>query len=106
MTVLGFVLAPDSGEKLTLRKCKSAFKDIFLTKYTFVEITILLSVIMFSLLMFEIMPPSSTAVPIITKYFTCIMIMSTTSVVASVLVISVHFRNSQNHTMPLWVSQN
>ncbi|UJR19828.1 hypothetical protein I4U23_022961 [Adineta vaga] len=88
MTVLGFLLAPDSGEKLTL------------------QITILLSVIMFSLLMFEIMPPSSTTIPIISKYFMCIMTMSTVSVVASVLVISVHFRNSQTHTMPLWVNIN
>ncbi|CAF1680440.1 unnamed protein product, partial [Adineta ricciae] len=87
MTILGFLLAPDSGEKLTL------------------QITILLSVIMFSLLMFEIMPPSSTAVPIITKYFTCIMIMSTVSVAASVLVISIHFRNAHNHTMPLWIQK-
>ncbi|CAF1193949.1 unnamed protein product [Adineta ricciae] len=85
MTILGFILAPDSGEKLTL------------------QITILLSVIMFSLLMSEIMPPSSAAVPIITKYFLCIMVMSTVSVVASVFVISMHYRSPKNHRMPIWV---
>ncbi|CAF4109965.1 unnamed protein product [Adineta steineri] len=87
MTILGFLLAPDSGEKLTL------------------QITILLSVVMFSLLMCEIMPPSSAAVPIITKYFMCIMVMSTISVIASVLVISVHFRTSKNHKMPIWANK-
>lgn len=68
------------------------------------EITILLSVVMFSLLLSEIMPASSTAVPIITIYFICVMVMSTLSVVASVLVISIHFRNAKNYTMPLWVN--
>ena len=106
MTILGFLLAPDSGEKLTLRELKSHCKYTLVIQYGFLEITILLSVIMFSLLMSDIMPPSSAAVPIITKYFLCIMIMSTVSVVASVLVISVHFRNSKNHVMPLWVSDN
>jgi hypothetical protein len=105
MTILGFLLAPDSGEKLTLRELESNCTHVVFTQYRFLEITILLSVIMFSLLMSDIMPPSSAAVPIITKYFLCIMVMSTVSVVASVLVISLHFRNSKNHTMPLWVSQ-
>ena len=101
MTILGFLLAPDSGEKLTLRKCKFDEKS---TIFIYSEITILLSVIMFSLLMAEIMPPSSTAIPIITMYFMCVMCMSTLSVVASVIVISLHFRNAKNYTMPLWAS--
>ena len=70
----------------------------------FSEITILLSVVMFSLVLSEIMPPSSSAVPIISLYFLCVMCMSTVSVVASVLVISLHFRNAKNYTMPMWVS--
>ncbi|CAF3847358.1 unnamed protein product [Rotaria sordida] len=85
MTVVGFLLSPDSGEKLTL------------------QITTLLSVIMFSLLLSEILPPSSTAIPIITIYFMCIMIMSAVSVVASVLILSLYNRNSNNYRMPLWV---
>ncbi|CAF3762306.1 unnamed protein product [Rotaria sordida] len=85
MTPLGFLLSPDSGEKLTL------------------HITTLLTVVMFSLLLSEILPPSSNAIPIITVYFMCIMIMSAVSVVASVLVLSLHLRNSSNYTMPSWV---
>ncbi|CAF1428484.1 unnamed protein product [Adineta ricciae] len=87
MTILGFLLAPDSGEKLTL------------------QITILLSVITFSLLISEIMPQSSTAIPIITMYFLSVMCMSTISVTASVFVISLHFRNAKNYTMPFWVQK-
>ncbi|UJR37392.1 hypothetical protein I4U23_030097 [Adineta vaga] len=87
MTILGFLLAPDSGEKLTL------------------QITILLSVITFSLLISEIMPQSSTAIPVITIYFLCVMSMSTVSVTASVFVISLHFRNAKNYTMPLWIQK-
>ena len=59
---------------------------------------------MFTLLMSEIMPPSSSAMPLITIYFMCVMCMSTLSVVASVLVISLHFRNANSHQMPLWVN--
>ena len=102
MTILGFALAPDSGEKLTLRKWQAASPHSLLSLC--LEITILLSVIMFSLLMSEILPPSSAAVPIITKYFLCIMVMSTISVMASVLVISIHYRNAKIQIMPMWVS--
>lgn len=56
--------------------------------------------------MAEIMPPSSNAIPLISIYFMCVMIMSTFSVIASVLVISLHFRNSKNYTMPTWVSES
>ncbi|CAF3616039.1 unnamed protein product [Rotaria sp. Silwood1] len=85
MTILGLLLPPDSGDKINL------------------QITTLLTVVMFSLLLSEIMPPSSTAIPIITIYFMCVMIMSVVSVLASVIVLSLHFRNSKNYTMPLWV---
>ncbi|CAF1039726.1 unnamed protein product [Rotaria sordida] len=85
MTIFGFLLSPDSGEKLTL------------------HITTLLTVVMFSLLLAEILPPSSNAIPIITAYFICVMIISAVSVVASILILSLHFRNSKNHTMSLWV---
>ncbi|CAF3237329.1 unnamed protein product [Rotaria sp. Silwood2] len=85
MTILGLLLPPDSGDKINL------------------QITTLLTIVMFSLLLSEIMPPSSNAIPIITIYFMCVMIMSVVSVIASVLVLSLHFRNSKNYTMPLWI---
>lgn len=103
LTILGFLLAPDSGEKLTLRKRNPFHQIRFLKPLRRSEITILLSVVTFSLLISDIMPPSSTAIPIITVYFLCVMTMSTISVTASVLVISLHFRNAKTYTMPFWV---
>ncbi|CAF4737494.1 unnamed protein product [Rotaria sp. Silwood1] len=85
MTLLGFLLLLDSGDKITLK------------------ITTLLSIVMFSLLLSEIKPPSSNARPINTVYFMCVMIMSVVSVIVSILVLSLHFRNSKSYTMPLWV---
>ncbi|CAF1364343.1 unnamed protein product [Rotaria sp. Silwood1] len=103
MTLLGFLLSPDSGEKLTLRELEFDDKRIVLIHFKSSEITTLLSVVMFSLLLSDILPPSSTAIPIITVYFMCVMILSAVSVVASVLILSLHNRNSSNYTMPSWV---
>ncbi|CAF3692689.1 unnamed protein product [Rotaria sordida] len=103
MTLLGFLLSPDSGEKLTLRELELDTEKIVLIHSKSSEITTLLTVVMFSLLLSDILPPSSTAIPIITIYFMCVMIMSAVSVVASVLILSLHFRNSSNYTMPLWI---
>ncbi|UJR35796.1 hypothetical protein I4U23_028544 [Adineta vaga] len=86
MTILGFLLPPDSGEKLTL------------------QITILLSIVMFSLLISGIIPASSTALPTIVMYFATVMCMCSMSVVATVLVLGFHHRNAKNHTMPKWIS--
>ncbi|CAF3045325.1 unnamed protein product [Rotaria socialis] len=85
MTLLGFLLPPDSGEKLTL------------------QITILLSIVMFSLLIAGIIPASSTALPTIVMYFTTVMCMCSMSVVATVIVLALHHRNAKNHTMPAWI---
>ncbi|CAF3851640.1 unnamed protein product [Rotaria sp. Silwood2] len=85
MILLGILLPPNSGDKINL------------------QITTLLTVVMFSLRLSEIIPPNSNAIPVITIYFMCVMITSAFSVVASVLVLSLHFRNSKSHKMPLWV---
>ncbi|CAF2391554.1 unnamed protein product [Rotaria sp. Silwood2] len=85
MTVLGFLLPPDSGEKLTL------------------QITILLSIVMFSLLISGIIPASSTALPTIVMYFATVMCLCTMSVIATVFVLVLHHRNAKSHTMPMWV---
>ncbi|CAF3944057.1 unnamed protein product [Rotaria sordida] len=103
MTILGFLLSPDSGEKLTLRELEFDDKKFVLIHSKSSAVTTLLTVVMFSLLLSEILPPSSNAIPIITAYFICITIMSAISVAVSVLILSLHFRNSTNHKMPLWV---
>ncbi|XP_071034736.1 neuronal acetylcholine receptor subunit alpha-7-like isoform X8 [Parasteatoda tepidariorum] len=85
MTLLGFTLPPDSGEKLTL------------------GVTILLSLSVFQMLVTETLPPSSDAVSIIGTYFACIMIMVAFSVVMTVVVLNYHHRNSDTHEMPAYV---
>lgn len=74
LTVLVFYLPSDSGEKVTL--C----------------VSILLSLTVFFLLLAEIIPPTSLAVPLLGKYLLFTMILVTTSIWVTVCVLNVHFR--------------
>ncbi|CAF3418320.1 unnamed protein product [Rotaria sp. Silwood2] len=103
MILLGILLPPNSGDKINLRELEFDDKNSVLIYSKSSEITTLLTVVMFSLRLSEIIPPNSNAIPVITIYFMCVMITSAFSVVASVLVLSLHFRNSKSHKMPLWV---
>ncbi|VDN06880.1 unnamed protein product [Thelazia callipaeda] len=107
MTVLGFTLPPDAGEKVTL------------------EITILLSVVFFLSMVAEMTPPTSEAVPLIgllsssstalntTKmklfirkkrvFFSCCMLVVSASVVFTVVVLNLHFRTPESHVMTPFV---
>uniref|UniRef100_A0A914XFN7 Uncharacterized protein n=1 Tax=Plectus sambesii TaxID=2011161 RepID=A0A914XFN7_9BILA len=81
MTVLGFTLPPDAGEKITL------------------EITILLSVCFFLSMVADMTPPTSEAVPLIGAFFSCCMLVVSASVVFTVLVLNLHFRKPETHRM-------
>uniref|UniRef100_A0A9J2PCM7 Neurotransmitter-gated ion-channel ligand-binding domain-containing protein n=1 Tax=Ascaris lumbricoides TaxID=6252 RepID=A0A9J2PCM7_ASCLU len=81
MTVLGFTLPPDAGEKITL------------------EITILLSVCFFLSMVAEMTPPTSEAVPLIGAFFSCCMLVVSASVVFTVLVLNLHNRKPETHEM-------
>ncbi|XP_046403896.1 neuronal acetylcholine receptor subunit alpha-7 isoform X6 [Ischnura elegans] len=85
MALLGFTLPPDSGEKLTL------------------GVTILLSLTVFSLLVADVLPQTSDAVPLIGTYFNCIMFMVASSVVLTVVVLNYHHRTADIHEMPHWI---
>eukprot|EP00095_Tigriopus_kingsejongensis_P005353 maker-scaffold34_size539781-snap-gene-1.8 protein:Tk05353 transcript:maker-scaffold34_size539781-snap-gene-1.8-mRNA-1 annotation:"nicotinic acetylcholine receptor subunit a6 isoform xii" len=85
MALLGFTLPPDSGEKLTL------------------DVTILLSLTVFLNTVSESMPATSDAVPLISTYFNCIMMMVASSVVLTVVVLNYHHRTAETHEMPHWV---
>ncbi|XP_011142412.1 acetylcholine receptor subunit beta-like 2 isoform X2 [Harpegnathos saltator] len=87
MTVLVFYLPSDSGEKVSL--CSS----------------ILLSLTVFFLLLAEIIPPTSLAVPLLGKYLLFTMILVTLSIWITVCVLNVHFRSPSTHNMPPWVRQ-
>ena len=75
MSILGFSLPPDSGEKIGL------------------EITTLLSIIMFSQIITGIIPESSLSIPKIGLYFASVMIISALSIIANVIVLIFHHRN-------------
>uniref|UniRef100_A0A183FE27 Neurotransmitter-gated ion-channel ligand binding domain protein n=1 Tax=Heligmosomoides polygyrus TaxID=6339 RepID=A0A183FE27_HELPZ len=81
MTVLGFSLPPDAGEKITL------------------EMTILLAIVFFLSMVSEMTPPTSDAVPLIGVFFSCCMLVISASVVFTVLILNLHFRGPDTHEM-------
>merc|ERR1712227_632835 len=85
LTVLVFYLPADSGEKVTL--C----------------ISILLSLTVFFLLLAEIIPPTSLAVPLLGKYLLFTMILVSLSIMVTVGILNVHFRSPATHNMSPWV---
>ncbi|CAF1257439.1 unnamed protein product [Adineta ricciae] len=72
LSVLGFWLPPDSGEKITL------------------GITVLLAFSVFMLLIAESMPATSEMVPLIEIYLTAVMAFTSLSIVLTVYVLQLH----------------
>ena len=85
LSVLVFYLPSDSGEKMSL--C----------------ISILLSLTVFFLLLAEIIPPTSLAVPLLGKYLLFTMILITFSVCVTICILNVNYRSPATHKMPNWV---
>ncbi|CAG5094989.1 Oidioi.mRNA.OKI2018_I69.XSR.g13977.t1.cds [Oikopleura dioica] len=79
LTVLVFYLPSDSGEKITL--C----------------ISVLLTLTVFLLVITEIIPSTSLVVPLIGEYLLFTMIFVTLSVMISVFVLNIHYRNPAMH---------
>ncbi|XP_049830723.1 acetylcholine receptor subunit alpha-type acr-16-like isoform X3 [Schistocerca gregaria] len=84
MTLLGFTLPHECGEKLTL------------------DVTVLLSLTFFLNMVAETMPPTSER-PLIGTYFNCIMFMVASSVVSTILILNYHHRNADTHEMSPWI---
>lgn len=85
LSVLVFYLPSDSGEKVAL--C----------------ITIELALVMFFLLLSEITPSTSLAVPLLGKYLMFTMILVTLSIFTTITIINVHYRSPHSHKMAPWV---
>lgn len=85
LSVLVFYLPADSGEKIAL--C----------------ITILLSQTMFFLLISEIIPSTSLALPLLGKYLLFTMLLVGLCVVITIMVLNVHYRKPSTHKMASWV---
>ncbi|CAF3914274.1 unnamed protein product [Adineta steineri] len=80
LSLLGFWLPPDSGEKITL------------------GITVLLAFSVFMLLIAESMPATSEMVPLIEIYLTVVMALTSLSIVLTVYVLQLH------HSGPVIIS--
>ncbi|KAK3602116.1 hypothetical protein CHS0354_023095 [Potamilus streckersoni] len=87
LTLTGFCLPPDSGEKITL------------------GLTVLLAFSVFMLLIAENMPPTSEYIPLIGIYLTVIMAMTALSVIFSVLVLNIHHRGGFSPGPPPWIKR-
>ncbi|XP_046583765.1 neuronal acetylcholine receptor subunit alpha-10-like isoform X2 [Haliotis rubra] len=85
VALLGFMLPPDSGEKVSL------------------EITVLLSLAVFLLVVSETLPPTSEDFPLIGIYFCLAMMLVTFSTVLTVIVLNVHFKGQHGIGVPRWV---
>ncbi|CAH1795983.1 unnamed protein product [Owenia fusiformis] len=85
LSLLGFWLPPDSGEKITL------------------GITVLLAFSVFMLLIAESMPATSEFVPLIGIYLTTTMAMTSLSIVLTVFVLQLHHVGPQQRPVPRWM---
>jgi nicotinic acetylcholine receptor len=85
LSVLVFYLPADSGEKIAL--C----------------ISILLSQTMFFLLISEIIPSTSLAIPLLGKYLLFTTFLVGLSVMVTTVVLNVHYRKPSTHKMAPWV---
>ncbi|XP_071977776.1 acetylcholine receptor subunit alpha-1-B [Engystomops pustulosus] len=85
LTGLVFYLPTDSGEKMTL------------------SISVLVSLTVFLLVIVELIPSTSSAVPLIGKYMLFTMVLVIASIIITVIVINTHHRSPSTHTMPPWV---
>ncbi|XP_052280335.1 neuronal acetylcholine receptor subunit alpha-9-like isoform X1 [Dreissena polymorpha] len=86
VAALGFLLPVESGEKVSL------------------EITVLLSLAVFLLLVSESLPPSSDDFPVIGSYFACSMVLVSFSLLQTVLVLNVFYRGTNGRRVPRWAN--
>ncbi|GFR62847.1 neuronal acetylcholine receptor subunit alpha-10 [Elysia marginata] len=85
LSLLGFWLPPDSGEKITL------------------GITVLLAFSVFMLLIAESMPATSEFVPLIGIYLTVTMGMTSLSIILTVFVLQLHHVGPHKRPVPDWL---
>uniref|UniRef100_A0A0K0DZ20 Neurotransmitter-gated ion-channel ligand-binding domain-containing protein n=1 Tax=Strongyloides stercoralis TaxID=6248 RepID=A0A0K0DZ20_STRER len=85
--VLGFTLPSECGEKITL------------------QITNLLSVLVFLGMVSDVTPVTSETIPIIVLFFSASMLILGASIVSTILIINIFFRNPKTHKMTPWMKK-
>ncbi|KAG7273003.1 hypothetical protein CRUP_011887, partial [Coryphaenoides rupestris] len=78
----------------------------FLTGLMTLSISVLLSLTVFLLVIVELIPSTSSAVPLIGKYMLFTMVFVIASIIITVIVINTHHRSPSTHTMPTWVRKD
>ncbi|CAI4228193.1 unnamed protein product [Auanema sp. JU1783] len=81
LTLIGFTLPPDAGEKMSL------------------QITIMLSICIFQNYVAEMSPPTSEAVPFLGAFFAVCMFTCACCVTATTMALNFHNRSSRSHEM-------
>uniref|UniRef100_A0A914X1F6 Uncharacterized protein n=1 Tax=Plectus sambesii TaxID=2011161 RepID=A0A914X1F6_9BILA len=84
LVLVGFMLSPDSCEKISL------------------QITVVLAICFFLSILSNMTPPSSEAVPLLGVFFSSCMIISTLATGFTVYVQNMHFRNTDTYAMGIW----
>ncbi|CAJ0574631.1 unnamed protein product, partial [Mesorhabditis spiculigera] len=81
LTLIGFTLPPDAGEKMSF------------------QITIMLSICIFQNYVTELSPPTSEAIPFLGAFFSLCMFTCAGSCVFTALALNLHNRTSRSHEM-------
>ncbi|UJR16011.1 hypothetical protein I4U23_002926 [Adineta vaga] len=84
LTVLVFLQPSDSRKKITL------------------SISILVALLVFYLLLIELMPPTSFAVPLFGKYLLFTLVLLSLSIAITIITLNIHFRRYSTSYIPLW----
>ncbi|VDK31956.1 unnamed protein product [Taenia asiatica] len=85
LSIFVFYLPSDAGEKVTL------------------AISIVVALVVFLILVSKILPPTSTTIPLISRYLMFTFISDVFAVFVTVLVVNWNYRSPTTHTMPRWV---
>ncbi|VDN99036.1 unnamed protein product [Rodentolepis nana] len=84
LSIFVFYLPSDAGEKVTL------------------AISIVVALVVFLILVSKILPPTSTTVPLISRYLMFTFVSDIFAVFMSVLVVNWNYRSPRTHTMSKW----
>lgn len=87
ITVLGFYLPPESGEKVSL------------------GVTVLLTLTVFLLLVAESTPPQSEVIPLVSQYFALTILLVSLSTLCTVFVVNLHHKGSHGDQVPYWMKK-
>uniref|UniRef100_A0AC35TGX9 NEDD8-activating enzyme E1 catalytic subunit n=1 Tax=Rhabditophanes sp. KR3021 TaxID=114890 RepID=A0AC35TGX9_9BILA len=67
------------------------------------SISVLVALTVFYLVLIELIPPTSTVIPLIGKYLLFTIFLVATSIILSVCSINIYRRDGSTHAMPRWV---